>query len=250
MLMFQPLQNVIPQCILLLGLFMVGHCFAASKSAESVIVETESRMADITHSPLTSPAVRTAFNAQVAQLHATEQLTGQFEQHKYIAVLSKPISSQGNFSYQRRGNDEQPKPFFMWQMTAPIKVAYFADGEHFYLEQNGQQRDIEPRKDPVLFGFLSVFVKVLGADFSEVEKQFEIFFEPASNAAPSWQILLKPKNPLMTKTIEHLRLSGSAQVEQLIIREPNGDHTDIRFSHETPVSDICVKSSSESTPAP
>jgi hypothetical protein len=167
-------------------------------------------------------------------LHATPQLAGQFEQQKFIAVLSKPIQSQGNFSYQRHGNGDEAKPFFMWQMTAPIKVAYFAAGEHFYLEQNGQKRDIEARKDPVLFGFLSVFVQVLGADFGEVEKHFEIFFEPTSKSAEAatWQMLLKPKNPLMTKTISHLMLTGGAQVEQLSIHEPNGDHTDIRFSHQ------------------
>ena len=183
------------------------------------VIASKTVLGDVFDWPIETPEVRAAFAENAQRLHKTESLAGHFEQRKKIKVLSRPIVSKGAFSYIR-------DRAFSWQVTAPINVAYHVQGDEFYTVQSGQKRSISQRKEPVLHGFLSVFVQVLGADYSQLEKHFNIYFESQDGR---WQVGLTPKSSLVAKSITALVISGEDHVKALTITEPTGDSTEIDF---------------------
>lgn len=136
---------------------------------------------------------------------------GEFEQQKHLKVLRKPLVSQGSFTYhQTKG--------VIWQTLSPVASILLINESHLITAQGEQLI-------PATFG--SVFQAMLGGDLTQLREDFMI----TAKEGATWQLQLQPKEALLQKIIQSIELSGDSEVRSVVIKETNGNSSQIQFSH-------------------
>lgn len=149
-----------------------------------------------------------------AQLVKTEITEGRFRQEKTITVLKKPLLSAGTFTYHQKHG-------VIWQTLTPVHSLLLVNQTHLVTAQGEQTL-------PPAFG--RVFTAMLGGNLGLLNEGFKI---SGTRSKGNWQLQLVPKDALVKKIIAGMRLQGGRELQQLEIREANGNSTRIAFEHIT-----------------
>jgi hypothetical protein len=150
-----------------------------------------------------------------ARLVKTEITEGRFRQEKNIKVLKKPLISTGTFIYHRsRG--------VIWQTLMPVSSVLLVNQTRLLTAQGEQAL-------PPAFG--RVFTAMFGGDLQAMKEGFDI--SGMNDKGGAWKLQLKPKDALLQKIITDMQLMGSKELQQIDIREANGNFTRITFEQIT-----------------
>jgi outer membrane lipoprotein-sorting protein len=139
---------------------------------------------------------------------------GEFQQEKKLKFLNKPLSSQGAFTYDKVNG-------IIWKTLTPIQSVLLINDTQVSAGQDKQ--DIPP-------AFGSVFKALLSGDINRLSENFEL---ANSGKKSAWQLVLKPKDELLKKMIDNIRLSGDSEVRQWELTETSGNLTRITFTQIT-----------------
>lgn len=149
-----------------------------------------------------------------------EQLTGQFEQTKYIAQIDASLKSSGEFSYQA-GQE------IVWHTLTPVENTLTLTPEQIISQQNGQVvSSINNQQSPVVAVFSDIFFGVMTAQWSLLENYFDITPELDGE---QWHATLTPNDEQIAQAVTQVTLTGDKLLQHVVLTEPNGNTTDIHF---------------------
>ncbi|MCF7521102.1 outer membrane lipoprotein carrier protein LolA [Neisseria sp. ZJ106] len=154
-----------------------------------------------------------------ARLQGPETVQGQFVQQRFIKSLAKPMQTQGRFALKKRTG-------LFWHIQKPL------DLQLRVREQGIAQWDAAARiwrnsSQSGQAAQVKLFMAVLGGDTGELGKQFTI----SANGNPNqWRMQLTPKTAVMKQIFQDITIQGGAVVQQIELREKQGDRTVMIFS--------------------
>jgi len=158
----------------------------------------------------------------LARFSSIPGLSARFREEKRIALLIKPIVSQGAVYFAA------PKRFAR-HVDKPEKSQLVIDKSELRVIDASGTRSISLESQPVLRVIVGTFVQVLSGDRQALEHSYRVAFE--GTAAGQWSMTLNPKKKVLSRVLRQVNVQGrEAIVERMEIRENNGDRTVTTFS--------------------
>ena len=152
-------------------------------------------------------------------------IRAEFTQTKQMQVLKRPLITTGQFTYS---NIEG----VLWQIAQPYRISYVL-GEDKIVETdaNGLRKVKGIREVAGLAQVGRVFRAMLGANASALRAYFDVTVQHDAKQGDTdkWQLMLKPRQQQIAKSLSLIELSGNQFVETIIIHEASGDTTTLRF---------------------
>lgn len=147
-------------------------------------------------------------------------IRAEFIQTKKMQALTRPLITTGQLTYSRRHG-------LLWQIFQPFHVSYvLGEDKIIEIDVNGLRKEKVLREVPGLAQIGKVFRAMLGADAPTLHSYFDV---SAQGDADKWQLILKPRQQQVSKSLSLIELSGSQFVETIVMNEAHGDTTTIAF---------------------
>ena len=157
---------------------------------------------------------------QLAQLlNQPRSIHGQFEQQRHLKSLSKPLSSQGQFTLV-------PKKGLLWQMHSPLQSTLKVSPNGIS-QRNAQGQWLPSRQNSSAQQQVRLFLDLLGGNTEGLQRQFDLRL---SGNANNWQLQLLPKSTVLKQVFNRIDIRGNQLVRQIELSEAQGDKTIIRFN--------------------
>ena len=155
------------------------------------------------------------------QLTAAPTLRAHFVQLKRVTGLAQPLRSSGELLFSRAHG-------LWWHQIEPFELTLTLDDRRLLQQLAGQAPEaITADANPQLFEFSHLLLSLFSADQQAMERHFTLAFTPGPQ---SWQLMLTPKQPPLNQVFERLEMQGSQELQQLLIRDRQGDETQLNFS--------------------
>jgi len=160
--------------------------------------------------------------AVTATMNGPAVLRGRFKQTKRIAVLSRPLQSEGILlNVKGRG--------LLWKTLTPVQSEFLISPEGI---SNLKSKDAMPAAG-VSKSLGGVFSALINGDVSALSAVFRVYFCPDSRGGESkqpWMMGLLPlEGNLMAKAIDRIVLTGGEHIESITIDEVGGDVSEVVF---------------------
>jgi hypothetical protein len=147
-------------------------------------------------------------------------IRAEFTQTKLMQALKRPLITTGQLTYSRSHG-------LLWQIFQPFHVSYVLGEEKVVeIDANGLRKERGVRDLPGLAQIGKVFRAMLSADASALHTYFDV---TAQGDSDKWQLILKPRQQQISKSLSLIELSGSQFVETILMNEARGDTTTITF---------------------
>lgn len=171
--------------------------------------------------PATASQLLDGILKQPAHELATEAvLRGRFTHRRYIAELSAPLVSTGEFVIARGQGIywHTLEPFDSEFILTPHGIAQRDEGtETLNMNADGQ---------PAVRMVARIFLALLSMDVQSLTSSFQLY---GMQTGPQWQLGLRPTMAGMAAVFREAVVTGSRQVEQVILYDTNKDRTEISF---------------------
>lgn len=154
-----------------------------------------------------------------AQLAQQAQQRTQFTQLKTVAGLSRPLRAFGEVLVV-------PGQGVLYSLKKPLPARYGIGRDKLILEEAGQQRLLQVSEAPWLRTLGRLLHSVLAGELSALEQDFHC---ELSSVPGGWQLILTPLHEPLTLALEQVQLTGSAHIDNVQIRDRNGDRTELQF---------------------
>ncbi|MCR4942551.1 MAG: outer membrane lipoprotein carrier protein LolA [Campylobacter sp.] len=155
-----------------------------------------------------------AFGLEISELAhlKVSEFDGKFEQSKNIKNFSKPIKSEGNFTFKNKE--------LFWNTQKPVVNSVKISSEGTFALIDGKW--IKSQKDYDK----NLFLNIINFDTDALKKDFDIEVGGEKN---DWEMLLKPKNIWLKKIFESIKIAGGKKPKSIKMLEINGDTSEILF---------------------
>lgn len=154
-----------------------------------------------------------------AQIALEEEVSGSFQQKKFIAVLPQPLHSSGRFHYQRNAG-------LLWETVEPIASRLVFDDRGIRQSVDGETVWEVDAQQPAAVTITRVISSVLAADWDTLRQYFSI--EGAVEQG-HWQLELSPKDEVLSQVVSAIIINGDSALRVMMLKEANGDRTEISF---------------------
>jgi hypothetical protein len=161
-------------------------------------------------------------------------LTGRFVHHKHLAEVPQPLTANGEFTYARGLGVH-------WHTRQPFDSV-------FVLTQRGiVQRDegvetirLSAQEQPAVRVIADIFLALFTLDVSSLSSSFDLY---GKSQGERWVVGLRPKSATIGSVFKQATITGSKDVEQVVLLDAHGDRTvidleDIRYSPAEPGPDV------------
>lgn len=192
-------------CWLCIGVVNAADVFDHPQSAEQLL-----------EGPLARPA---------AALRAAQVMRGKFIYKKFLKEIPQPLLSRGEFVFARElGID--------WHTREPF------DSDFVLTTQGMTQRDegkitlqMSAGEQPAVQIVAHIFLALLSLDVGSLQNSFALFgWQQGKSGSETWQVGLRPTVSAIASVFKEAVVSGAAQVDTLVLRDANGDRTEIGFT--------------------
>ena len=154
------------------------------------------------------------------QLTSSESLQGVFYQQKTLRELPFPLISSGEFRFTRTEG-------LIWHIKQPIDNQIHITSSGISSWQDGKNVvNISAKGQPLVDVVSRIFFSLVSGDQQALEQYFNI---DHSNPDSGWQLNLTPRNEQIARFATGITLRGDEFIAELILQEPGGDTTEIRF---------------------
>lgn len=154
------------------------------------------------------------------QLAKPEAMKVNFSQVKKITGFSKSLNSSGQATIvKNRG--------LLWvtQMPSPSTLKITANG--ISETRGGSTVVMSNGQEPKLKAVGTILTSLMSGDFAPLQQYFQITGTASKGA---WRLSLNPSEPGVKQAISSISVSGGQYVNSVVIRERNGDQTQIQFN--------------------
>lgn len=157
-----------------------------------------------------------------AELAKVTNVSGNFQQIRNMALLSKPLVSMGDFQLSRKEGLKwyQAKPFSSTLIVTQNKIEQRIG--------NNPPNIITKEQQPIVFSFSNVFLSVFNGNTKAIEEYFKINFMGDIN---KWSMVLTPKVAPLNKAIVNIKLTGDKYIRTIKINEAKHNSMTIYLSN-------------------
>lgn len=150
------------------------------------------------------------------------RLEGRFRQEKTLEDLDATLESSGIFSFSVEEG-------LHWQVREPVATELRITREEIVEIQDGEEVMRMATEDQPMTRVISeIFFSMFTGDRDALENYFEL---TESGSADQWTLQLNPVDDSVASVMSSIELQGGEMVEEMILRETNGDKTRIRLNH-------------------
>jgi hypothetical protein len=179
--------------------------------------------------------------ALVEKFRRVRALTADFREEKRLAILVTPIVRAGTIAYEAPDRLAQ-------DVTSPAPSRLVLAGNVLTMIDGQERHVLDIDQQPAVGLLVRLLLGVLAGDVAGLERHARLNFRALPAAAASqrssaakrarpatgeaWALDLDPADPLLTKLIKSMSVSGhDAVIDVLTIVDGNGDQTVTRFSN-------------------
>ena len=164
----------------------------------------------------------------VESLAQTSIVRNAFVQKKKMAILKRPIISNGTMLFAKSYG-------LYWKVNTPFESTLVITDDKVMQKSGELVSIVSASEQPAMFEFAQIFFLVFSGDIKTLEQHFEIFYE---NESEIWRIGLLPKNKLLGRMLSHIVLQGNAKdniarINSVYLHDVSGDATAIKFKANT-----------------
>lgn len=167
-----------------------------------------------------------------------ETLNGTFVQEKYLSSVDASLISSGTFHYLRNQS-------IQWITLEPIQNELLMTPTSLVNKQGSEElMRLESTATPALTVISNLFFSVLTAEWQQLSDYFELSGTLQESAPHKqqgdpaqkqpWHATLIPIEPTIQQVVSKVELKGDLLLEEVILHEPGGDRTQIRFENLIP----------------
>ena len=144
----------------------------------------------------------------------TESINSLFIQERKISVLPLPLISTGKFQFHYQEG-------LLWETLEPVQSRIIISKKGIQAEDNFAKTEI---KGSSQLG--QILLSLFSGDLATLETYFFIIIKGDVN---KWNLLLKPKNSLLSAQIASISIEGKESIESIYLVETNGDSSSLKF---------------------
>lgn len=156
------------------------------------------------------------FNTMIPAADA--RLEGRFRQQKTLEDLGATLESSGIFSFSIETG-------LHWDVREPVATELRITREEIVEIQDGEEvMRMATEVQPMTHVISEIFFSIFTGDRHALENYFELSEHGSANR---WTLQLSPVDDTVASVMESIKLQGAGAVEEMILRETNGDKTRI-----------------------
>ena len=144
----------------------------------------------------------------------TESINSLFIQERKISVLPLPLISTGKFQFHYQEG-------LLLETLEPVQSRIIISKKGIQTEDNFVKTEM---KGSSQLG--KILLSLFSGDLASLEAYFFIIIKGDVN---KWNLLLKPKNSLVSAQIASISIEGKESVESIYLVETNGDSSSLKF---------------------
>lgn len=153
------------------------------------------------------------------QLAKHLQQRSSFVQLKTVKGLSRPLRSTGEVLVL-------PEQGVLYVLQKPLSARYGIGRDKMLLEEAGRQKLLQANEAPWLRTLGRLLHSMLAGELAALEQDFHC---QLNRNETGWQLLLTPRREPLSLALTEVQLTGGDTVQQVIIRDRNGDQTELQF---------------------
>jgi len=198
-----------------LALMMVGAAFAEPAN-------------DAFAHPATAAALRESLLAPITRdLARATVLTGNFTQRRLLHEIPRPLVSKGDFLLARELGVQ-------WRTREPFDSELVLTRSGMTMRADSAETvEFSTRNQPAVRAAAEIVFALFALDLETLEHRFLLF---AAGTPEQWQIGLRPRDAVTASVFRQAVISGSRQVERVVLEDAAGDRTEVHLS------DVAVRS--------
>ncbi len=187
--------------LMLLTLFLLSGLVAGQPAASAASERQEDSSVTAQQAAIT------------ARFAAVNTIESRFTQEKHMALLDKPVTSEGLFYFEKPGR-------IRWQYTKPFQNGFLIDGKKTYRLEKDQK---EEQKNPMAYNLAAQLLAWLTFDLETLSKQYSVQFTPQG-------VILTPlKEGFISQITVTFSATNPQALSRVEIAETGGDKTVLRF---------------------
>lgn len=183
---------------------------------------------------LTSPLSAQPTNPSAFLLEQVAQKAGRVEsvftrfvQERHLSLFQEPLRSEGCLCFQKPGR-------IRWEITQPYKSILVSDGKGVAQFEwiGGQWKKLELGLEAAVQNVVAQIGAIMEGRYGGNQSDYSV---TATNTPDGPVITLAPRHPAMRKMMEAIEIHLAPDfrgTRRVVLRETNGDFTDIRFSDQ------------------
>lgn len=172
-----------------------------------------------------SPAIPSGpltLEALMQRMASTTGVRAEFREEKTLALLESPLVSEGKLYFI-------PPSRMARITTRPGASALVIDGQKMSYTDEAGASDVDLAGNRVARTIVENFVVLFAGDLAALRERYRVEFE---SEQLRWRILLTPRAAPLSQFIAAVELRGDGPaLEEMTIREADGDRTRTRFQH-------------------
>ena len=170
----------------------------------------------------------TALLDHIAQnLGRVESVFARFAQERHLSLFEEPLRSQGYLCFQKPGR-------LRWEITQPYQSILISDGQGVaQFERVGDQwKKLELGLADAVQNVVAQIGAIMEGRYAGKQRDYSV---SATNTADGPMVTLTPQHPAMRKMMQAIEIHLAPDfhgTRRVVLREVDGDFTDIRFSEQ------------------
>ena len=158
-----------------------------------------------------------------AQSKLTNTTECDFEQEKFISVMSEKIISKGHFCFKKVNK-------LRWEYATPFKYLIVINGGKMFIKDNGKVKKYDINSNKIFKSINEMMMSIVQGTLFNSKDYSVKYYENDKN----YQVVLTPTQKgtkEFLKTINLTILKSDYSVTKVKMTEPGGDYTTLNFTN-------------------
>jgi outer membrane lipoprotein carrier protein len=156
-----------------------------------------------------------------------ESVFARFSQERHLSLFEEPLRSEGYLCFQKPGR-------LRWEITQPYQSILVSDGKGVaqFERAEGQWKKLDLGLADAMQSVVGQIGAIMEGRYAGQQRDYSV---SATNTADGPVVTLMPKQPAMLKMMKAIEIYLAPDfrvTRRVVLREQDGDFTDIRFSEQ------------------
>jgi hypothetical protein len=172
--------------------------------------------------PATAAELRESLLAPVTRdLARATVLTGSFTQRRVLQEIPRPLISRGDFLLARELGVQ-------WHTREPFDSELVLTRSGMTMRaESAETVELSAQDQPAVRAAAEIVFALFALDLETLEQRFLLF---AAGTPADWQVGLRPRDAVTASVFRQAVISGSGQVERVVLEDAAGDRTEVHLS--------------------
>ena len=167
-----------------------------------------------------------AFRALMKSLATVQDSRVAYTEIKSLSILQETVRQTGVLSYMAPDT-------VIREVLEPENETYTIQENTLVTERAGKLETTDLSTVPLLAAFVESFRGTLSGNAESLQEYYLVEF---SQDGPGWRMQLQPRSRSLARFVEVIIFAGQgAQIDRIVIREANGDQSDMLLTALQPV---------------